>query len=362
MGDTSAGGSLAGAVSEHASSDASSQADACALLCASIMVEKAAAKREELGREGYRQVLGLAQSLEQAVTSIRSAFEAASDRGRQRAAAGSSSGTGAVQAIGGGEVIAVWEAAKDLEEAITIGATVFNAFVSGINALGPKVRPKVARVLNTQHLRELVSQGIATRTAAKQFLTAVLLETAAAPATAEATGLVISDTDSMGRGLFASAVVDPGCVVGEYRGHVLDAAGLAAKYPAGGEGSDYLMKVSADRWIDAASEDPAVTNHTRFINHAEGSAVNCAVYGDDEGERMVLFTLREISEGEQLFFDYGPAYWEGRAPAVPAGAATVAAFSLDPEPDPESAAAAAEAASVEGEKDVNWDEAMEELD
>ena len=175
----------------------------------------------------------------------------------------------------------------------------------------------------------------------------MLLLSAPAPATAEAAGLAIMDADDMGRGLFASGVIEPGCVVGEYRGEALDAAGLATKYP-GSEGSDYLMKVSADRWIDAASEDPAVTNHTRFINHAEGSAVNCAVYGDDEGKMMVLFTLRRICEGEQLFFDYGPAYWLGRAPAVPAAAAAAAAPPPDagpqpepePEPEPEAGAAA----------------------
>lgn len=44
----------------------------------------------------------------------------------------------------------------------------------------------------------------------------------------------------------------PHVYLGRYIGEVLDAAGLAAKYP-GSEGSDYLLKVSADRWIDAAS-------------------------------------------------------------------------------------------------------------
>ena len=40
-----------------------------------------------------------------------------------------------------------------------------------------------------------------------------------------------------------------------------------------------VMQVAEDIWVDAASEDPAVTNHTRYINHAEGQATNCAVFG-----------------------------------------------------------------------------------
>ena len=156
-GVAAAGGSLAGAVGEHASSDASSQSEAVTLLCASITVEKDAARREELGREAYRRVLGLAQSLEQAVAGIRSAFEAAADRGRQQAAsAAAAAGSASASAVvGGAQVIGVWEAARDLEEAVTVGTAVFNAFVSGMSELGDR-RPKVARVLNTQHLRELV--------------------------------------------------------------------------------------------------------------------------------------------------------------------------------------------------------------
>lgn len=73
---------------------------------------------------------------------------------------------------------------------------------------------------------------------------------------------------------------------------------------------------------------------------------------------MVLFTLRRISKGEQLLFDYGPAYWQGRSPPVlaTANAAVVPPAAVAPPPDP--------CATVEAPPppEVDWDVAMEELD
>ena len=72
---------------------------------------------------------------------------------------------------------------------------------------------------------------------------------------------------------------------------------------------------------------------------------------------MVLFTLRPIAAGEQLLFDYGPGYWEGRqAPALPDAETQPQreqqepASEPEPEPEPEERPA------------DDWDAAMEELD
>ena len=58
--------------------------------------------------------------------------------------------------------------------------------------------------------------------------------------------------------------------------------------------------------------------------------------------KTVLFTLRQVSAEEQLFFDYGPKYWQGRrvGPASPESAQGVA----------------------DEERNIDWDQAMEELD
>ena len=63
-----------------------------------------------------------------------------------------------------------------------------------------------------------------------------------------------------------------------------------------------------------------------------------------QAPKTVIFTLREVGSGEQLFFDYGPKYWEGRR----AG--------------PSSPESAREPAGGAAEQDIDWDQAMEELD
>ena len=215
---------LGGAVSEHADADAKEQVQAIHLLCAAIAVEVESARRDDLGRDGLRRVFGLVQQLDQANLGVRSALEAAADR-----AAAKQSGE---------LVVGVWDAARNLETAVTVGTAVFTAFTTGISDLASQLRPQAARALNTQHLRELVAQGVAARTAAKTFLAAMLLQTPA-PTTAAAAGLAVRSAGAMGQGLFAIVDLAPGTIIGEYKGEVLDAAELGARYPARTD-SDYV--------------------------------------------------------------------------------------------------------------------------
>ena len=215
--DAVAGASLGGAVREHADVDASEQVEAMQLLCANIATEPDSSRRDDLGRDGYRRVLGLVQRLQQANVGVRSALEAAADRstGGQR----------------GMQVVEVWQAARALEMAVTIGTAVFGAFANGITELEPKLRPRAARALNTAHLRELVAQSVGARAAAKQFLSAVLLQVPA-PDSVAAARVAVKSAGVMGQGLFATVGLAPGTIVGEYRGEVLDALALDARYPA----------------------------------------------------------------------------------------------------------------------------------
>lgn len=208
--------SLGAAVSEHAKADAGEQVQALELLCAAIAVEPDPSRRDHLGREGLRYVLELVQRLEKANLDVRSSLETAADR------------RAAVQR--GPQVVGVWEATRNLETAVTVGTAVFSAFASGITELGPELRPRAARALNTQHLRELVAHGVAARVAAKQFLSAVLLQNVA-PVSAAAVGVAVKSAGVMGQGLFATVDLVAGTVVGEYKGEVMDVAAFESRYP-----------------------------------------------------------------------------------------------------------------------------------
>ena len=224
--DAGAGATLGGATREHADIDASEQVQAMQLLCADIATEPDPSRRDDLGRHGYRSVLGLVQRIEQANACVRSALEAAADR----------NGVGQR----GMHVVGVWEAARSLEMAVTVGTAVFGAFAAGITELQPKLRPRAARALNTAHLRELVAQGVGARTAAKQFLSTVLLQIPTSSSVAAA-GVAVQSAGVMGQGLFATVGLAPGTVVGEYKGEVLDASGVDARYPGRTE-CDYVRR------------------------------------------------------------------------------------------------------------------------
>ena len=73
-------GSIGGAVKEHADADAGEEVQTIELLCATIAVEADPSRRDDLGRDGYRRVLGLVQRIEQANAGVRSALQAAADR------------------------------------------------------------------------------------------------------------------------------------------------------------------------------------------------------------------------------------------------------------------------------------------
>lgn len=84
--------------------------------------------------------------------------------------------------------------------------------------------------------------------------------------------------------------------------------------------------------------------------------------------------MRTVNAGEQLFFDYGPKYWEGRraGPSAPEQFQQVedeaAALSDCVEPPMLQddgmplAAAGSSSVAVGRHEDIDWDQAMEELD
>lgn len=109
----------------------------------------------------------------------------------------------------------------------------------------------------------------------------------------------------VGRGLFADAPIKKSGFIGEYIGDVkrLDPENMgdyAFWFPPRTGLEDYV--------IDASKAG----NELRFANHSSDPNMDIRCV-NSEGEWHVIFTAkRDISPGEQLTFDYGPAYWEKR--------------------------------------------------
>ena len=198
----------------------------------------------------------------------------------------------------GGPVADVFEAATRLQAGLATSAPAFGAAASRTRS----PRRTTAETADG-HLRSLVLKAVAARIAANSLLSEALLSQRAD----DADGLVVRRVPGMGRGLFATAPLESGRVVGDYTGTLLDAAGLASRYPDGPESADYLLRVAPGRWVDAAGS----RSLCRFVNHhSQAPHANCALFGDEEqgleggsAPRTVVFAIREIEAGEQLLMD-----------------------------------------------------------
>lgn len=101
-----------------------------------------------------------------------------------------------------------------------------------------------------------------------------------------------------GRGLFARTAYEPGDLVGEYQGRVIDAAMEADTSSAWNSDPAYtlLFAVDDDVTIDAGVKG----NSIRFINHS--CDPNCET--SIEGDRVFVHARRHIAPGEELTYDY----------------------------------------------------------
>ncbi|CAN0488873.1 unnamed protein product, partial [Ectocarpus sp. 12 AP-2014] len=135
------------------------------------------------------------------------------------------------------------------------------------------------------------------------------------PLDAESPLVEVRPVGAKGKGL----PIAKGVPVAFYSGEVLTAEQLDDRYP-GFEGSDYVMQLGPDRYLDA--RDPKKSSiASRYANHSgrpnlvvelrpvEGNSAAAvaatASSGFPEGEGVALTTLRDVVGGEELTFDYG---------------------------------------------------------
>lgn len=113
-----------------------------------------------------------------------------------------------------------------------------------------------------------------------------------------------------GKGVFSKVDIPPYIVIGVYRGAFLNESEALA-LPS----QTYLLRIRPGRYyVDA--EDKSVGNWTRYINDPYGPKrtrvrkkklahrKNVAFTPDG-----FIFTCAPIQKGQELFIDYGDAYW-----------------------------------------------------
>ena len=118
---------------------------------------------------------------------------------------------------------------------------------------------------------------------------------------------------AVGYGVFAAGPIGEAEFIGEYTGVVQpESAATGGKERDGGYESDYSWY-----YLDPVPSGPALEingrwegNELRFVNH--GPVPNVAVeHTLHEGQWVIFFRAAcDIAPDEQLFIDYGEAYWE----------------------------------------------------
>lgn len=147
-------------------------------------------------------------------------------------------------------------------------------------------------------------------------------------------GIEVRDTGTgRGWGAFATAPLGEGTFLGWYEGEVvkgreaLDEAILRRRRGEGGDGDggrgkgkggagDYVLSLDGgatfiDGFVRAAERSTFSPCH---LNHEDGGndGCNCVRVLDGDAAGVAFFTARDVSVGEELCFDYGNKFWEGR--------------------------------------------------
>lgn len=117
--------------------------------------------------------------------------------------------------------------------------------------------------------------------------------------------------DDRGNGLFALREIDANTLVSRYTGVIMTDEAFAKSDSTG----SYAFDLGNGMTVEG--DDPRRTSFVRYINHSLRRA-NCEAVSawneEDVTGAVYIQTTKRIRAGEEIFFDYGPGYWDQRAP------------------------------------------------
>lgn len=110
--------------------------------------------------------------------------------------------------------------------------------------------------------------------------------------------------DDRGLGVFARQKILQGSLVGEYKGELINVDELKRRMDFRNDYVHYIFQLSARKFIDANVGG----DFTSLINHSRNP--NVVAYSNSVGQKVEIFTLRQIEKGEQLYLNYGKKWFK----------------------------------------------------
>ncbi|GAX85076.1 hypothetical protein CEUSTIGMA_g12496.t1 [Chlamydomonas eustigma] len=116
--------------------------------------------------------------------------------------------------------------------------------------------------------------------------------------------------DGRGNGAFATIRIPKGTHLCDYDGELISNKEYWRRYPEGV--SNYVTEIDEEWHIDATAVVGQTSSFSAVhMNHSR-SRKNVKRCKMPEARRVAFFAARDIAVGEELLYDYGSKYWEGR--------------------------------------------------
>ena len=118
--------------------------------------------------------------------------------------------------------------------------------------------------------------------------------------------ITVKETKDRGLGVFATAPINNGTFLTDYVGKVVPSEELLRDHPDAEP--EYAFRVDDALYIDAENS----THWSKRMNH-NALAPNVDFEVTASPPRVRFATIRDVKKGEELTFDYGTEFWDGRS-------------------------------------------------